>query len=168
MGREVRIAEKKFKGPLSVTWWGYLLAAITCQSCDGSGGTWPDAVCAVCEGEGTVHPKVEPPAYAIDSKVGAMYRDGLLQGNAYDTEHYGWQMWETVSEGSPISPVCDTPEDLARWLADNNASSFGPMTATYEQWLTMIGQGSTVSAMYSPQTGLVSGVEYVGREASDA
>ena len=29
----------------------------------------------------------------------------------------GWQLWETVSEGSPISPVFDTAEGLAQWLA---------------------------------------------------
>lgn len=28
----------------------------------------------------------------------------------------GWQLWETVSEGSPISPVFDTPEGLAAWM----------------------------------------------------
>lgn len=28
----------------------------------------------------------------------------------------GWQVWETVSEGSPISPVFDTREGLIRWL----------------------------------------------------
>lgn len=50
----------------------------------------------------------------------------------------GYQMWETTSEGSPISPVFATPEELARWLADNGASSFGRFTATYEQWLKMI------------------------------
>ena len=50
--------------------------------------------------------------------------------------HY--QMYETCSEGTPISPICETPEELARWLADNKASSFGDRTATYEQWLHMI------------------------------
>lgn len=29
----------------------------------------------------------------------------------------GWQLWETVSEGSPISPVFDTPEGLAGWMS---------------------------------------------------
>lgn len=29
----------------------------------------------------------------------------------------GWQMWETVSEGSPVSPVFDSPEGLINWLA---------------------------------------------------
>jgi len=31
----------------------------------------------------------------------------------------GYQCWETVSEGSPISPVFKTLEDLSQWLADN-------------------------------------------------
>ena len=30
---------------------------------------------------------------------------------------YGWQMYETVSEGSPISPIFRTKEELADWLA---------------------------------------------------
>lgn len=70
--------------------------------------------------------------------------------------HY--QMYETCSEGTPISPVMDTPEDLARWLADHDASAFADMTATYDQWLAMINRGSSPSAMSSSQTGFVSGV----------
>jgi hypothetical protein len=50
----------------------------------------------------------------------------------------GYQLWETTSEGSPISPVLKTPEELAHWLAKNNASSFGSETCTYEQWLQFI------------------------------
>lgn len=58
----------------------------------------------------------------------------------------GWQMWETVSEGSPISPVCKTPEELAHWLADNKASC-GSSTATYDEWLKMIDVGWAMTAM---------------------
>jgi hypothetical protein len=57
------------------------------------------------------------------------------------------QMYETTSEGTPISPVMDTPEALARWLADNNASAFANMTATYEQWLATINRGFAPSAV---------------------
>jgi len=46
-----------------------------------------------------------------------------------------FQMYETCSEGTPISPVMETLEALARWLADNGASAFGDMTASYESWL---------------------------------
>ena len=47
--------------------------------------------------------------------------------------HY--MMYEDTSEGTPISPAFATPEELARWLADNGASACGSDTATYEQWL---------------------------------
>jgi len=50
-------------------------------------------------------------------------------------EGEGYQMWETTSEGSPQSPVCETPEELAHWLTDNKASVFGYDTTTYENWL---------------------------------
>lgn len=71
----------------------------------------------------------------------------------------GWQMWETTSEeGSPISPICDTPEDLARWLVENRASAFGHLGATYEQWLLLIkGTGASVG-LVSVNGTLTSGV----------
>lgn len=68
-------------------------------------------------------------------------------------------MYEDCTEGTPISPVFATPEELARWLADSGASSCGSMTATYEQWLATIKQGSALSMIYSPSTGLISGVQ---------
>lgn len=68
------------------------------------------------------------------------------------------QMYEDTSEGTPISPVFDNAEDLARWLADNNASSFVSSTATYEQWLSTINRGWAPS-MIMDNNGLRSGVE---------
>jgi hypothetical protein len=53
-------------------------------------------------------------------------------------------MYEDTSEGTPISPAFDTPEALARWLADNRASAFGSMTASYEQWLATCRAGYSV------------------------
>src|SRR5678815_4927243 len=47
-------------------------------------------------------------------------------------------MYEDTSEGTPISPAFETPEELARWLTDSNASAFGGMHATYEQWLATV------------------------------
>lgn len=44
----------------------------------------------------------------------------------YETVRYGppagdgWQLWETTSEGSPISPVFSNPEDLAEWMVHND------------------------------------------------
>jgi hypothetical protein len=47
-----------------------------------------------------------------------------------ETTHY--QMYETCSEGTPISPVCDSPESLAHWLADHSASTFGDEAGSLE------------------------------------
>lgn len=73
----------------------------------------------------------------------------------------GYCMYETTSEGTPISPVFATPEELARWLADTGASAFGGMTATYEQWLRMCLGGWAPSAI-ADSRGLRSGVEAMG------
>ena len=50
----------------------------------------------------------------------------------------GWQLWETTSEGSPISPVFGTPEALARWCADTRASWFGYSSLDYDNWLAFV------------------------------
>ena len=102
--------------------------------------------CAVCKGEGSLWDSPE---------------------NKHRAEHWkqlepptgdGYQMWETVSEGSPVSPVFATPEELARYLADSKESS-----ANYEQWLAMIhGPGWAMSAVSTPEHGFQTGVQACG------
>jgi hypothetical protein len=79
----------------------------------------------------------------------------------------GWCMYETTSEGTPISPVLETPEALARWLADTGASSFGRDTATYDQWLRTIQAGWAPSAVVTGNR-FQSGVEFVAATAEPA
>lgn len=57
-----------------------------------------------------------------------------------------FQMYETCSEGTPISPVLESPEAVARWCADNGASAFGSMTQSYEAWL-LIARGNSSIGM---------------------
>lgn len=76
-----------------------------------------------------------------------------------EAERTHYQMYETTTEGTPISPVMETPETLARWLADNNASAFAHMGATYDQWLATIKRGWAISAVGVKGKYLVSGVE---------
>ena len=82
-----------------------------------------------------------------------------------DEERTHYQMYEDTTEGTPISPVMETPEELARWLADNSASSFGSSTATYEQWLSMIHAGSALSLVFDSEHGMRSGVESISENA---
>jgi len=67
-------------------------------------------------------------------------------------------MYEDTSEGTPISPAFDTPEKLARWLCDNEASSCGRTTASFDSWLGMINVGWAPSMVVSGGR-LKSGVE---------
>lgn len=80
-----------------------------------------------------------------------------------EEERTHYQMYESTSEGTPISPVCETPEELARWLTDNKASTFASFTATYEEWLTMCKAGWAPSMMVQEYTDgtkeMMSGVE---------
>ena len=73
-------------------------------------------------------------------------------------DRMGLMMFETCSEGTPMSPAFGTPEELARWLVDNRASAFGYSTATYEQWLSVCRGGWAPSMVYTPERGLLSGV----------
>lgn len=81
-----------------------------------------------------------------------------------ESERTHYQMYEDTTEGTPISPVFDSPERLAHWLANNRASAFGGQTATYEQWLGMIDEGYAVSAVFDGRT-IRSGVEEAGDRA---
>jgi hypothetical protein len=95
--------------------------------------------------------------------------DGSLSG---DGPHYGrnlmpeWseeerthlQMYETTTEGTPISPVMETAEGLARWLADNKVSAWAGQPASYSSWLEMIQEGGWAPSACMIDGKLVSGV----------
>ena len=73
----------------------------------------------------------------------------------------GYQIWETVSEGSPVSPVFATPEELARWMiVPGNDTSVSKGT-TYEQWMGFLKVGWCMSG-YSDSNGYRDGVRAVG------
>jgi len=105
-----------------------------CPTCGGSGGLWADDKYAELSEN---FKDIEPP-----------------KGD-------GWQMWETTSEGSPMSPVFGAPEELAEWLENTNASSFGRSGASYESWLSMITRG------WAPSAVVIDGQVKSGVEACD-
>lgn len=49
----------------------------------------------------------------------------------------GFQLWETTSEGSPVSPVFASIEALCEWCADN-AATFGSFKASADEWRKML------------------------------
>lgn len=83
----------------------------------------PDSwgTCAECDGHGT-------PQYIR-----------ALQEAWKETEPpagEGWQLWETVSAGSPITPVFATPEALATWLS--NSPSRGSNETDFDGWMRFL------------------------------
>lgn len=64
-----------------------------------------------------------------------------------------WQMYETCSEGTPISPVMADPESLGRWLVDNGANTFADYTADLESWMKIILGDADAFFMWSSERG---------------
>lgn len=48
----------------------------------------------------------------------------------------GFQLWETTSEGSPMSPVFGTLDELCSWC-EENATVFAEIKKTKDEWKKM-------------------------------
>lgn len=75
-----------------------------------------------------------------------------------DEQRTHYMMYENVTEGTPISPAFETPEELARWLVANNASALGTTGASYEGWLR-VARGGFACSMVISNGVLESGVD---------
>lgn len=76
----------------------------------------------------------------------------------------GWQLWETVLEGSPISPVCATADDLAAWMSD---PARGDRWVPAETARNFIDAGWAPTGVVSAGRGYASGVEAIGWDAGE-
>lgn len=105
-----------------------------------------EPTCTVCNGKGSIWPSEED-----EKRYDEWERTEPPAGD-------GYQIWETVSEGSPISPVFSDPKELAKWMARYGSKGVtSGMTA--DQWLTFIDAG------WAPSGVLVNGTFMSGAEA---
>jgi hypothetical protein len=74
----------------------------------------------------------------------------------------GYQIWETVSEGSPVSPVFATPEELARWMVVPGNDTSVSKGTTYEQWMGFLKVGWAPSGYSDSEHGFQDGVRAIG------
>lgn len=81
--------------------------------------------CAYCKGEGQLWPSPE---------IKKQYEDWQ---ETKPPKGDGFQLWETTSEGSPISPVFVTLEELCEWAA-TEATTFGSFKTSKEEWMKML------------------------------
>lgn len=110
---------------------------VNCIHCDGEGSLWASAEDRKAYDEWE---QTEPP------------------------EGEGYQIWETVTEGSPISPVFATPEQLARYMAGRR---WGADEGTpYEGWLAFINGPGWAPSLVGGPDGVKGGVSAVVEMAS--
>ena len=75
-----------------------------------------------------------------------------------DDEKTHFMMYEDTSEGTPISPAFETPEELAKWLTVTGASAFADNKGTYGGWLR-VARGGFAMSMVITNGKMVNGVD---------
>lgn len=94
-------------------------------------GVWD--TCKYCKGEGVIYSSPEHKK---------MYEEWTDKEPPVGE---GYQLWETCSEGSPVSPVFSSAEELASWCAAY-ATVFAHEKTSYENWLKMFREEDGVDA----------------------
>ena len=127
MGRELKRVPKDFVYPLNKVWYGnYLKRIHACRSRE-------EELCEQCkkfaEIKGIKLNQYGCPVYdeyfkEVFDKMTELCE--LPKGN-------GFQLWETTTEGSPVSPVFDTIGELADWCAEN-ITSYGKDKLSKKDW----------------------------------
>jgi hypothetical protein len=90
--------------------------------------------CARCQGSGTIWPSPE---------VKKQHEDW---GPTDPPPGDGYQLWEDCSEGSPVSPVFASLDELCTWAAVH-ATTFADFKATREEWRKMLDGGIVHAAL---------------------
>lgn len=104
---------------------------VTCSHCKGNGYTWPSD--------------------RVRRQFNAWKRKEPPKGE-------GYQIWETVSEGSPVSPVFAKSEDLADWMCGIENDSSVTRGTTREQWLRFINGPGWAPSFIGNSNGIQTGV----------
>lgn len=106
-----------------------------------------DPICQTCNGHATVE----------------KYEGQRAEAEAWEPTDPpagdGWQLWETVSEGSPMSPVFATADELAGWMSD---PARGDRWVPGDVALKFVEKGWAPSGVLTPGRGYQSGVEAMG------
>ena len=133
MGREVKRVPLDFDWPIGHVWPGYYLGlcGLMDDDCDGC-RRFAELANVPITSYGCPEVKIDPP-----------------RGE-------GYQIWEDVTEGSPVSPAFSTPEELAKWMVENDTSI--TKDATLEQWIVFINGSGWAPSMIGGPGGLRSGV----------
>lgn len=103
--------------------------------------TW--GICPACGGDGEAGTPEQRAAYEAWAPAEIPTGDG-------------WQLWQTVSEGGPVSPVFATGDELAEWMVAN-PKALGP----FNQGLTIEGAKRWVHGPGWAPSGMSVGGQFV-------
>lgn len=106
-------------------------------------------VCSTCSGSGDVATDEQRAAYEAWTST-------------EPPEGEGWQLWQTVSEGGPVSPVFPAREGLVNWLTTEYRQ------VGSERPLTLAQAEAFVAAGHSIGSGVLTGAGWLSGEAAVA
>ena len=134
MGRELRRVPMDFKYPHDYVWYGYLIDYITLCYIEKEGEHDRCDYCKKCaEIKGVPFTEYGCPDWdTYLAEPIAKLKELLAQPNGE-----GYQLWETTSEGSPISPVFATLDKLCEWC-EPNATTFADIHVSKERWKQLL------------------------------
>lgn len=131
MGRELKRVPLDFDYPLGQVWYGYLINGIS--TCLSKGEEYCKRCKETARIKGITFKDYGCPDF--DSYLGEVKEK--LEELCEVPKGQGYQLWETTSEGSPVSPVFESLDELCEWCEDN-ATTFASFKATKEQWKEML------------------------------
>lgn len=70
----------------------------------------------------------------------------------------GYQLWETITDGSPVSPVFERPDELAAWLSQHPEAS--GQKREFSQWMDFFAAGGWAPTLVCNSQGVMEGVDY--------
>jgi len=131
MGRILKRVPLDFNYPLHKLWKGYFIENATKEVYD----MFPVKSCDECTkkyGDKDDFCNEEETSYCImyNPKWRDLWFEEVPVGE-------GYQLWENTSEGSPISPVFKTLDELCEY-AEEHCSTFADFKTTKEEWKRML------------------------------
>lgn len=135
MGRELRRVPLDFDYPLGKVWYGFFIDRIsTCID------TKDNPSCEQCKKMAEIKgiPMTDYGCPDFDTYLAEPMKKlkELLSPPTGD----GYQLWETTTEGSPMSPVFATLDELCGWC-EKNVSVYANFKVTKEEWRKMLENG---------------------------
>lgn len=136
MGRELRRVPMDFDYPLNKVWYGHFIDSIsTCASVGEHTGE--NSYCEQCRemarAKGIHITYYDCPDFETYLAEPIKKLRELLA----PPKGEGYQLWETTTEGSPVSPVFATLDELCAWC-ETNATVFADCKATKDEWKKML------------------------------